>query len=193
VPRRTALLCLVTAVLAATVAAGAGGTLPRPTVPGLEVAAGAPRIVDRTFACAPIAFLRTGGLNPESHLVLVRPRSAGSLASWRAGPAGVYASARRCTPARASLPLSSRDIGGAPTQWEKELDCPVRGRVLVRVRSVLQAPADGRRVDRLFAGARQPVLETKLAVRLRRTGKPIAYMEHDAKGKTKLWYSGACS
>jgi hypothetical protein len=188
-------------------------------VPGLEVAASASRVVDRTFACAPKAYggvgdldvtvnpprdfgtyeqsgllmIRTGGLNPDSNLVLVRTRPEETAGGWRAGPAGVYANSRRCIELRTRLPLSSRGIGGAPTQWEKELDCRVRGRVLVRVRSVLQSPAEWRRVDRSFAGARQPVLETKLAVRSQKPGKPIAYMEHDDRGRTKLWYSADCT
>lgn len=179
----------------------------------------ASRIVDRTFACAPRAFggvgdldvsaspprdfigvqipayltVGTGSNGPQSDLVEVRARARAEVAGWQAEPGGVYANSRRCTPARASLPLSARGLAGPPTRWQKELDCPVHGRVLVRVRSVLQAPASWRRIDRFFHGVRQPVAETKLVVRLQRTGKPVAYMEHAANGKTKLWYSGACS
>jgi hypothetical protein len=216
-PRRIVVLCLLGALVAAT-ASTAGGTPPWPAVPGLGARESASRIVDRTFACAPMAFggvgdldmsvspprefigvqipaqltVGTGSNGPQSDLVEVRARARAEVAGWQAEPAGVYANSRRCTPARASLPLSSRGIGGAPTQWEKELDCRVRGRVVVRVRSVLQSPADWRRVDRFYAGVRQPVVETRLAVRTQRGGKPIAYMEHDANGRVKLWYSPAC-
>jgi hypothetical protein len=210
--RRSIVLVALVAAVAAATHAGAGAQL-RPH----DVSAS--RIVDRTFACSPKAFggvgdldvnvnpprdfgfyeqsaqlaVRTGGFNPDSNLVLVRTRAEEAAGGWRSGPAGVYASSRRCAEVRAKPPLSSRGIGGAPTQWAKELDCRVRGRVVVRVRSVLQSPADWRRIDRFYAGARQPVLETRLAVRTQRGGKPIAYMEHDADGKVKLWYSPACS
>jgi hypothetical protein len=218
-PGRTIVFGLAGALVAATVAGHAGGAPPRPAVPVLGASDSASRIVDRTVACAPMAFggvgdldmsvspprdfigvrlpahltVGTGSNGPQSDLVEVRARARGEVAGWQAEPAGVYANSRRCTPARASLPLSERGLAGPPTRWQKELDCPVHRRVLVRVRSVLQAPASWRRVDRFFDGARQPVVETKLAVRLQRTGKAIAYMEHDANGKTKLWYSEACS
>jgi hypothetical protein len=218
-PRRTIVWGFVAALVAAMLVAQATGAPPRPSVPGLEAVVGASRIVDKTFACAPIAYggvgdldvsvspprdygtfeiaphltVRTGGFNPEFNLVVVRARPQSEIGGWRAGPAGVYVNSRRCAPARTSLPLSSRGLAGPPTLWEKELDCPVAGRVLVRVRSILRAPANWRRVDRFFDGARQPVVETKLSVRLQRTGKPVAYMEHDTRGATKLWYSSGCS
>lgn len=211
---------LAVALLAGSVESAAK-TPPQPAVPGFGLggAVTAARIVDRTFACAPIAYggvgdldvnanppadygiyeqaallaVRTGGLNPNSNLVFVRTRPEEKLGGWRSGPAGVYANARRCTPARARLPLSRRGLAGPPTQWSKDLDCRIRGRVLVRVRSILTGDASWRRIDRVFEGARQPVVETRLAVRTQKDGKPIAYMEHDAGGRVKLWYSDACS
>jgi hypothetical protein len=211
---------LATAVLAGSVESAAK-TPPQPAVPGVGLGGGmsTARIVDRTFACAPIAYggvgdldvnanppadygiyeqaallaVRTGGLNPAGNLVYVRTRPEERLGGWRAGPAGVYANSRRCAPVRARLALSRRGLAGPPAQWYKDLDCRVRGRVLVRVRSVLTGDARWGRIDRFFEGARQPVVETRLAVRTQQGGKPIAYMEHDANGKVKLWYSPACS
>jgi hypothetical protein len=197
----------------------------QPSAPSAAVAGTASRIVDRTFACNPIAFggvgdldvnvsptredvihrkfvatleVRTGESNSDTSLVLARARSQQfhpGLAIPRAvgGAAGVFASSRRCAPTRAAVPLSSKGLAGAPIRWEKWLDCAVRGPVLVHVRSVLQKPAAWRPVDRTYTGARQAIIETKLAVRLQRMGKPIAYGEFDAKGRTKLWYSSACS
>jgi hypothetical protein len=179
----------------------------------------AARVVDRTFACAPKAFngvgdvdvnanppadygiyeqsallaVRTGSINPTGSLVFVRTRPEERLGGWRSGPAGVYANARRCRPLRTRLALSRRGLAGPPAQWYKDVDCRVRGRVVVRVRSVLTGDATWGRIDRNFEGARQPVEQSKVAVRSERTGKAIAYMEHDARGAVKLWYSGACS
>jgi hypothetical protein len=141
---------------------------------------------------------RTGGSGADETLVVARalkqPEHPGlAYNSSAGGAAGVFAHSRRCASARAALPLSARGLAGPPIAWEKWLDCAVRGRVLVRVRAVLQSPDDWGRVDRSYAGVGQPLVEAKLAVRLQRTGKPIAYMELDAKGATKLWYSGNCS
>jgi hypothetical protein len=211
---------LAIALLAGSVESAAT-TPPQPAMPGFGLGGGvsAARIVDRTFACVPIAYggvgdldvnanppadhgiyeqaamlaVRTGGLNPNGNLVFVRTRPEEALGGWRSGPAGVYANSRRCTPTRARLPLSRRGLAGPPAQWRKDLDCRIRGRVLVRVRSILTGDASWRRIDRFFEGARQPVVETRLAVRTQQGAKPIAYMEHDANGKVKLWYSGACS
>jgi hypothetical protein len=191
----------------------------RPAVDTATVAGSASRIVDRTFACNPIAFggvgdldisvspprdlgavqvsahltVSTGGFNPESRLVVVRARPQASSRGFRAEPAGVFAHSQRCSPARAPVPLSSNGLPGQPVRWEKELDCALRGRVLLHVRSTLQRPANWRRIDRSYEGARQPVVETKLSVRLQKTGEPIAYMELNARGRTKLWYSSGCS
>lgn len=141
---------------------------------------------------------RTGGSGPDETLVVARalkqPEHPGlAYNSSAGGAAGVFAHSRRCASARAALPLSARGLAGPPIAWEKWLDCPVRGRVLVRVRAVLQSPDDWGRVDRSYAGVGQPLVEAKLAVRSQRTGKPIAYLELDAKGNTKLWSSGSCS
>lgn len=218
-PRRIVVLCLLGSLVVATAAARAGGAPPRPAVPGLGAVESASRIVDRTFTCAPRTFgglgdldvnvspfvdygtfersayliVSTGGSNPQDNLVFVRPRSQDELGGWRAGPAGVYASSRRCAGVRGSIPLSSTGLAGPPTRWEKDLNCPVRGRVLVRVRSVLRSPAGWRRIDGFFHGARRPVVEAKIAVRVQRTGEPVAYMEYGAKGAVTLWYSSGCS
>lgn len=223
-PGRTIVFGVTGALVAAALVGRAGGAPPRPAAPGLDVAAGASRIVDRTFVCTPLAFgrigdldvnvsqlrddsfgrrfvttleARTGGWSADETLVVARalrqPEHPGLAYNYSAGGvAGVFAHSRRCASARAALPLSSRGLAGPPTRWQKDLDCPVRGRVLIRVRAVLQSPDEWGRVDRSYAGVRQPLVEAKLAVRLQKTGKPIAYMEHDAKGEVRLWYSGAC-
>jgi len=141
--------------------------------------------------------VRTGASMPGSSLVLVRARSQpkhpGLAYEWPVdGRAGVFAHSRRCVPAPASVPLSPKGLAGPPIRWNKELDCPLRGRVLVRVRAVLTAPDDWRRADRWYAGSRKPVVEAKLAVRSQVKGTPLSYMELDSRGRTALWYSPAC-
>jgi hypothetical protein len=139
--------------------------------------------------------VRSGSWSATESLVFVRtrphPRGYGWYGAAKGVP-GVFASAQRCPAVRAGVPLSAKGLAGPPVEWHKELECRVRGRVLVRVRSVLARPAEWRRADRTYFGARSDVVETKLAVRLQRSGKPIAYMEHDAKGGTKLWYGPPC-
>lgn len=141
---------------------------------------------------------RTGGWSADETLVVARalkqPEHPGLAYNYSAGGiAGAFAHSRRCASTRAAVPLSSKGLLGPPTRWQKELDCPVRGRVLVRVRALLRSPDDWGGVDRSYAGVRQPLVEGKLAIRLQRTGKPLAYMELDVRGRTKLWYSPNCS
>jgi hypothetical protein len=140
---------------------------------------------------------RTGAQLPTTSLVFARartqPANPGVGIQPVRGVAGAFASRTRCRPARSRVPLSARGLPGPPVEWEKRLDCRIRGRVLVRLRATLDTPTAWRRVDATFSGARNPVVRAQLAVRSERTGKPIAYMELDAKGRTKLWYSGACS
>jgi hypothetical protein len=138
----------------------------------------------------------TGALKPDESLVVIRPRPStqpGVLSNVAGGAAGVFVHTRRCTPASSSVGLTQRGLVGPPVVGYRELDCPVRGRVLVRVRSVLRSAVEWRRIVRPFAGVRQPLVETKVAVRFQKTGKPIAYAEHDAKAQTKLWFSSGCS
>ena len=180
------------------------------------------RVVDRTFVCSPIAFGGVGDLDifanpsrddsfgrhfvallevasrPDSSLVFVRARSqakhAGLAYEWPVeGRPGVYAHSSRCAPSRASVPLSSKGLPGPPIRWSKELDCSVRGRVLVRVRAVLDAPTEWRRADKSYVGARQAVLGASVAVRNQRNGEPIAFMQVGSEGQTWLSFSPRCN
>jgi hypothetical protein len=143
--------------------------------------------------------LGSGGSEPDSNLVFVRARSQVHYAGLTnqtayGGPGGVFAHAGRCAPARKRIGLSSRGLPGPPTLFERDLDRPVRGRVLARVRATFRAPTSWRtRAYGAYAGARQTVTGASLAVRSERTGIAIAYMELDQKGRTKLWYSGSCT
>jgi hypothetical protein len=178
------------------------------------------RIVDRTFVCTPMAFggvrdldlwaspprtdpwtipaylvARTGTTLPTSDLVYVRARTQGKI-GWTSpfsGPAGVYAHARRCAPARAAVALTSKGLPGPPAGWYSEATCSLRGRVLVRVRALLTAPADWRPTSGPFRGAQRSVLEAELAVRSERTGEPLAFMKLARDGGTRFWSAPRCT
>lgn len=142
--------------------------------------------------------VRTGGSRPDTNLVFVRDRSQvryPGLTNPEAvgGPGGVFAHRNRCVPVRTGVPLTPRGLPGPPDRFRTNRDCPVRGRVVVRVRATLRAPTDWRtREYSAYAGARQAIDEASLAVRSQRTGKPIAYMELDSRARTKFWYSSGC-
>lgn len=183
-------------------------------------AAAPSRIVDRTFVCTPIAYggvrdldlwaspprtdpwiipaylvARTGTTLPDTDLVFVRANAQGRI-GWTTpypGPAGVFASARRCRPSRAAVPLSSKGLPGPPAGWFDVVNCSLRGRVFVRVRALLAAPAEWRRTDKTYLGAQKRVVEASLAIRSERTGEALAFMQVDKAGKTRLWTSSRCT
>jgi hypothetical protein len=178
------------------------------------------RIVDRTFVCTPMAFAgvrdldlwaspprtepwtipaylvaRTGTTLPTSDLVYVRARAQGKI-GWTSpfsGPAGVYAHARRCTPTRAPVALTSTGLPGPPAGWYSDVTCSLRGRVLVRVRALLTAPADWRPTSGPFLAAQRSVLEASLAVRSERTGEALAFMKLARDGGTRFWSAPRCT
>jgi hypothetical protein len=100
--------------------------------------------------------------------------------------------ARSCTATRNTVPLSSRGLPGPPIEFNQEAECLLRGRVLVRVRAVLNAPASWRPAGDGYAGARANVVEAALAVRSARTRKPLAFIQLRAQGKTRSWISPGC-
>jgi hypothetical protein len=105
---------------------------------------------------------------------------------------GVYVDIRRCARARVSLPLSAKGLPGPPIKFDTDADCELRGRVLVRVRAVLEAPTSWRPADRPYAGARRNVVEAKIAVRSERTRRAIGLLELDQAGETRLWVASHC-
>src|SRR5688572_19877224 len=133
----------------------------------------------------------TDGWKPGSDLISIRARGWQRFAGTYS-PEGVYASNKRCSSSRLFVSLSARGLPGPPTRWAKQVTCLGGGRVLVRVRAVLRAPAAWRRISDSYDGARREVVEAALAVRSERTSKPIAYLELGRDGKTKLWYSPRC-
>jgi hypothetical protein len=124
-------------------------------------------------------------------LVFGRSRSEIRRASTPLPP-GVYVDARRCTASRASVPVASKGLPGPPIRFEREADCEVRGRVLVRVRALLEAPAAWQPATTPWAGARRNLLEARIAVRSERTRRPLALLTLDRAGSTRLWLAPSC-
>jgi hypothetical protein len=108
-------------------------------------------------------------------------------------PPGAYADAKRCRATRVVVPLSSKGLPRPPVRFDAEADCEVRGRVLVRLRAVLEAPTPWRPTDAPYVGARRNVAEAKIAVRSERTRRPIALVALDPGGDTRVWLSNGCS
>lgn len=153
-----------------------------------------PRTIPRTIPAYLI--VRTGTSAWDTNLVFVRSRvhDGSNLAGApEAGPGGAYASARRCAPSSRRVSLEVANLPGPPVTYYSTATCPLAGRVLVRVRAVLTKPANWRRATAVFLGASRPVIEASLAVRSERTGEPLAFMQVDKAGKTRLWTANRCT
>jgi hypothetical protein len=108
-------------------------------------------------------------------------------------PPGVYVDVRRCGAVRISVPLSAKGFPGPPVRFDTDADCEIRGRVLVRLRAVLEGPTLWGRAARPYFGARRNVVEATIAIRSERTRRPIALLALDSAGETRLWVSSTCS
>ena len=186
----------------------------------VELGLGGVRTIDRTFRCVPVtlgglrsfdvhviphgtkeqflqepspgfAGVSSGPWAPRSELVSIRARAWQRYRATRSAP-GLYASTRRCVSSSTSVALSARGLPGPPVRWRERATCSTGGRVLVRVRAVLESNAPWRQAGR-YVGARSNVVEAALAMRSGRTGKPIAYIELDRSGKTTFWHSSHCT
>ncbi len=176
------------------------------------------QIVDRTVVCTPVAVsgalrdlnvevsppfrndftnqpanisVSSGPQTEGFRLVFVQARGQKPFGNWLL-TAGVYVNSRRCSMSRASVPVSPKGLAGPPIRWSKVVECAVRGRVVVRVRALLEAPAPWRKADEWYDGAKKNVVEARVAVRSQSTGRPIAFTEFDPKGRTQLWFSPLC-
>jgi hypothetical protein len=132
------------------------------------------------------------GASSFDDLVFVRSR----LEERVAGPAwqpGVYVDVRRCVRTRATVPLSVKGLPGPPVRFDTQADCELRGRILVRFRALLEAATPWGRAAQPYFGVRRNVVQATLAVRSERTRRPVARLDLDAAGKTRLWVSSSCS
>jgi len=180
------------------------------------------RIIDRTFLCKPVVYgglsnvdliagpplthrfgsdsahliARTGTTLPNQDLVFVRHQAQAEIGRTNTfpGPAGVYAHAHRCIPARAKVQLSSEGFSSPSSRFATDRTCSIIGRIVVRVRTRLAAPAEWRRgYEPFLVGARGRVVEASLAVRAASSGASLAYMTVDRVGSTRFWSSPRCS
>jgi hypothetical protein len=126
-----------------------------------------------------------------SDLVTVRARTQERYQQEPQAP-GVYMNARRCTRARSAIPLRPQGLPGPPVRFGSAPACPIRGRVLIRVRASLESPTSWLPSAPPYAGVRKNVVEATLAVRSERTRKPIGFIQLARSGTTKLWAAPGC-
>jgi hypothetical protein len=131
-----------------------------------------------------------GRVTDRSNRVFVRARPF--RIPGRTVPPGVYVSTRRCSDTTASVPLPEGRLPGTPARFEQYVDCSVRGRVLVRVRALLQSAASWGRVQRWYAGAQANVVEATLAVRTERGRRTVVLMQLEPSGRALLWKARSC-
>ena len=127
-----------------------------------------------------------------SDLVIARSHTQERYQQQPQAP-GVYVNARRCSRVRTMVPLSPRGLPGPPVRFSTEGKCSLLGRVLVRVRAVLQSPTSWLPAAPPYVGARRDVVEATVAVRRERTRRPLALIQLGRSGTTKLWTAPACS
>jgi hypothetical protein len=109
----------------------------------------------------------------------------------RAAVYGTLAVNRRMCRAAKRIPLSSKGLrGGVAGQTGDSFDCTVPRRVVVRVRAVLDSPADLRPHD-AFLLTTVTVREAKVAIRTQ-NGKPIAYMSTAESGRATIFTGKGC-
>ena len=134
------------------------------------------------------------GTRAFDDLVFARSRlEARVVAPSAPWPPGVYADAQRCAPARVSVPLSAKGLPGPPVRFGTDADCEIRGRVLVRVRAVLEAATPWRAADRPYFGARRNVVAVTIAVRSERTRRAIGLVTLDRAGESRFWVASHCA
>lgn len=161
----------------------------------------ASRIIDRTFSCS---VERLVGGYPDRYVVqAVRigisratktyPGSVGlsdrgadeSLAAFRRGPTagqltgGIWVNARRCAPARASVPLSPQGLPSRPSRYGR-FECSGFGRILVRVRARATRPASWLQRQGLFM-VTGTLRDATLAVRTLPTRRPVPFAFLDGR------------
>jgi hypothetical protein len=135
--------------------------------------------------------VNSGPEAPTSQLVYVVSRPSRRTASYLERP-GVYVNVRRCSPARASVPLTSQGFQGPPARWSTDTTCELQERVGVRLRARLQSAASWGRAGTGLVGVRRNVVKAAVAIRGEKSRRPIAYFEMDKAGKTSLWSSSSC-
>jgi photosystem II stability/assembly factor-like uncharacterized protein len=102
------------------------------------------------------------------------------------GHPGVLVNARACVPSRARIPLSRAGLPGPPLPSNTANTCRSTGRVLVRVRATLAAPARWGQLQQPYVGVRANVTDMAVSVRVERTGAPLLYAKA-RPAATSVW------
>jgi hypothetical protein len=170
---------------------------PLGTTRDLDVVA-SPRVIDPYWNITTPAFIGSssgrvlaGPVSDRSNLVFVRARP--HHFRDRTLPPGVYVNLASCSRTSKAIELTSRGLPGPSVQFHQDAECALRGRVLVRVRASLQTAAAWRPIQEGYVGAQANVRDAQLAVKSERTGKPLAFMQLGAAGKTRSWVVRGCS
>ena len=108
----------------------------------------------------------------RSHVHEQRQRAQRGFGPWHEG---VYVNARACTPSRVTVPLTAAGLEGPPSPHPTGASCVTRGRILVRIRATLAAPARWRELQEPYVGVRANVTQMAVAVRLEQGPRPVGY------------------
>lgn len=137
----------------------------------------------------------TGSYAAASEVVSIRSRRWWRFAT-NLSPEGVWVSTKRCAPSQAPVALSRKGLSGEAIRWSEHGTCLVRGGLLIRVRASLHEPSGWQSGPTQggigTVGAYSNVRTGALVVRSARTGRPVAYAELDANGKTRIWFAPDC-
>jgi hypothetical protein len=126
-------------------------------VPVLSQPASAQRVVDQTFLCRTLVRAGEQGVEVSETSVV-----SGRTFVVRLFEGRIVYDRTLCQRVKVRLPLTRRGLPGPPELFGRDHWCPMRGRILVRMRGTY----DG-----------QKLLTSKSAVRSERTGKPISFGE----------------
>ncbi|HVM16591.1 MAG TPA: hypothetical protein VM290_03325 [Gaiellaceae bacterium] len=150
-----------------------------------------------TTPWAPASLVLDGAspASARSKFVIVRGHESPSAlaAPGLNGPGlgGVYVNTKSCVPSRKSVPLSREGLPGPAVRYETGTGCKSPGRILVRVRATLTAPARWREITPVFSGVQRNVTEMALAIRVERTGRPLLFAQARA-ASVALWRADSC-
>jgi hypothetical protein len=152
-----------------------------------------PPLADQGASYAGLLYVGTGNTAPTSALVFANSKG-GPTRYWRPSlTPGVFIAGQRCVAVHREVPLTSKGLPGPPVQFEKEVSCPVVGRALVHVRALLQSPAAWLSYRDGYSGAQRNITKASITVRAEHSGKPLAFMQMDSSGRTRIWYSPGCT
>lgn len=107
---------------------------------------------------------------------------------------GLYYDAKRCKRSSARVSLTPRGLGGGrANQFQERWECPAPRQVLIRIRAEFSRPTDFDFIS--FSqqfGASGPPLEKAQIATTTPTGKPLALVDVNESGRTRIFLRGNC-